>query len=336
MKWQTITESIFDLSEYRLGFPQRSGVLTILPIFGPEVEQGFTLPLTELRLSRVQGYGNVELFNSSQEDVAIVPLHMGYIQDGAQNHALCRSAFIPPNKTLMMKDACCVQQTQGGYLKGKEQWFFILPLELREKALELRGEASFGKLWKDISNLNERFQLPRRGHLEQIISRERAYLNQYQSRFELLSGQVGAFFFLRDKLVGLEIAPSHRYFRELWMPLVCFGYGVAAMWEERFNQGNELGDLVPYSVRNLDELEEQLQHERKKVQEQWMKKLSQTDWNQGKVEVEDTYRNLRLNTVIGNDFAGQFVEEVESIGRMVRSKKKKRLVYASCFAKGLL
>ena len=65
---------------------------------------------------------------------------LGYIQDKAQNHALCRSAFIAAGQKLMFEDACCVQASQGGDLEEHEQWFFILPLQLREKALQLRGE----------------------------------------------------------------------------------------------------------------------------------------------------------------------------------------------------
>src|SRR5262245_35802876 len=126
---------------------------------------------------------------------------MGYIQDKRQNHALCSSGFIGAGQKRMFKDACCVQSGQGGYLEGREQWFFVLPLALREEALSLRGTESYGKLWPAISRLNQRFGLDARGHLEQIISGERGYFTQYASRFELVAGQRGALFFLREKLV---------------------------------------------------------------------------------------------------------------------------------------
>ncbi|SFJ75521.1 ARPP-1 family domain-containing protein [Thermoflavimicrobium dichotomicum] len=332
MEWQTLTKELFDLSEYRLGLPQRSGVMTVIPIFGPEAEGAFSPPLIGLRLNRVVGYGNVELSNVSEEAVAVVPLHMGYIQDGAQNHALCRSALLPPGKTITMNDACCVQQSQGGYLKGKEQWFFILPLQLRSQALALRGKNDFGKLWPDISLLNERFHLPKRGHLEQIISRERGYLNQYQSRFELLSEQIGAIFFIRDELVGLEIAPTYQYFRELWMPLVCFCYGVAAMWEERINGGNEAGPPSPFEAKNLTELRAELENARSEYEQKLLTKLSSAKLGNYEVKEEDTYLNFRLKTLIGTNFAGQFVEEVEPVGRIFHSHQQKRIIYASIFS----
>ena len=141
--------------DLRLGEPQRSGAMTIVPIFGPDSNGRFSPPLTGLKLSKVKGYGHVELANPSQHGVAIVPLHIGYIQDGAQNHALCRSGFIGAGQKIMFDDACCVQQSQGGFLEEREQWFFVLPLQLREVALSLRGKVGYEKLWSAIANLNQ-------------------------------------------------------------------------------------------------------------------------------------------------------------------------------------
>src|ERR687886_2746329 len=126
--------------------PQQSGTLTVLPMFGADNDSRFVSPLSGLKLTQVRGYGNMELSNPSETGIAIVPLHLGYIQDRAQNHALCRSAFIGAGGKLMFEDACCVQASQGGYLEAREQWFFVLPLQLRAEALALRGKKGFDKL----------------------------------------------------------------------------------------------------------------------------------------------------------------------------------------------
>jgi hypothetical protein len=309
----------FDLSTYRFGMPQQSGAMTVLPIFGSDNDGRFVAPLSGLKLSQVRGYGNMELSNPAETGIAIVPLHMGYIQDRAQNHALCRSAFIAAGQKLMFEDACCVQAAQGGYLEGRDQWFFILPLPLREEALELRSKEDYSKLWDAISRLNEQFGLPNRGHLEQILSRKRAFLTQYQSRLELLPQQTGALFFIGDKLAGVEISPSAAYFQELWMPLVCFCYGVAAMYQEKDLEVNK--PLVPFSASNLKELKEQLNQSRLERQEQVRNWLAQTPAEQFGIEEEERFLSLRLQTVTGKNFAGQFVEE------------EGRLLYASLFAK---
>ncbi len=319
MDYHQLIPTKFDLSTYRFGMPQQSGTMTVLPIFGSDNDGRFVAPLSGLKLSQVRGYGNMELSNPAETGIAIAPLHMGYIQDRAQNHALCRSAFIAAGQKLMFEDACCVQAAQGGYLEGRDQWFFILPLPLREEALELRGKEDYSKLWDAISRLNEQFGLPNRGHLEQILSRKRAFLTQYQSRLELLPHQTGAVFFIGDKLAGVEIAPSAAYFQELWMPLVCFCYGVAAMYQEKDLEVNK--PLVPFSASNLKELREQLNQSRLERQEQVRNWLAQTPAEQFAIEEEERFLSLRLQTLTGKNFAGQFVEE------------EGRLLYASLFAK---
>ncbi|MBD2741539.1 DUF6569 family protein [Coleofasciculus sp. FACHB-1120] len=307
-----------DLSPYHLGIPQQSGAMTVVPIFSPDCPGQFTSPLSGLKLSRVHGYGNVELHNPSTS-VAIVPLHMGYIQDQAQNHALCRSAFIAAGQKLMFEDACCVQSGQGGYLEGREQWFFILPLQLRFQALKLRGQEDYSKLWKEIERLNQRFDLPQRGHLEQILSKKRTFLTQYQSQFELLPQQTGALFLIRNQLVGVEIAPTAAYFREVWMPLVCFCYGVAAMYAQKQAKASDK-PVLPFAASNLQELRQQLHKSRQEKQLQVSNWLSQTPAEKFQLKEEERFLSLRLHTCKEKNFAGQLVEE------------SGQLVYASLFA----
>ena len=319
MNYHELVPQAFDLSAYRFGIPQKSGVMTIIPIFGANLDNKhkFSPPLSGLKLTQVRGYGNMEITNHSQ-GIAIVPLHMGYIQDNAQNHALCRSAFIAEGQKLMFEDACCVQSGQGGFLEEREQWFFILPLLLREEALKLQGQKGYSKLWNAISKLNQRFGLQNRGHLEQIISRKRAFLTQYQSRFELLPGQTGALFILGDKLAGIEITPNTTYFQEVWMSLVCFCYGVAAMHLET----NEIPQqITPFSATNLAELRQQLVESRQQIYAEVQSNLANTPLEKFEVTKEEKFLDLQLKTVEGTNFAGEFVEE------------QGNLVYASVFAK---
>ena len=321
MDCQKLVPLEFDLSPYQFGRPQQSGAMAVVPIFGPDSNGKFASPLSGLKLSGVIGYGKVELSNPAKTGVAIVPLHLGYIQDQAQNHALCRSAFIAAGRKVLFEDACCVQQSQGGYLEGREQWFFILPVQLRFKALQLRGVKDYSKLWDAIGCLNRLFALPERGHLEQILTRQRAYLTQYQSRLELLKGQTGALFFVGGKLAGVEISPSAAYFQEIWMPLVCFCYGSAAMRLEKKAAGEPAEPVLPFAARTLGELREQLHQSRLQFQEKIRSQLAETPPEKFEVQEEERFLSLRLHTATGNNFAGQFVEDAG------------RLVCASLFAK---
>ena len=326
-----------DAKAYALGAPQQSGPMTVLPVFGPDAGNAFAPPLSGLKLGGVKrGYGNVELSNG-MPGVAVVPLHMGYIQDGAQNHALCRSAFLGPGQRVVFEDACCVQQAQGGFLADREQWFFVLPLALREDALALRGHKAFGKLWPAIAALSARLGFDSRGHLEQVICRRRPFLTQYQSRFELLDGQTGALFFLRDRLVGVELAPSADYFREVWFPLVCFCYGTAAMeLEQRDGQadvvrragrkalraetpalvGSEVGAGAatadgpePFPATDLAGLRRSLADARWERQRRLREPLLAAGPERYNLREEERYLRLRLLTAVGQNLAGQVVQE---------------------------
>jgi len=289
--------------------------MTVLPIFGPERVNGgvaFVPPLSGLKLGGVKrGYGNVELHNavgSGAPGVAIVPLHVGYIQDGAQNHALCRSALVAPGQHVVFDDACCVQQAQGGFLEGREQWFFILPLALREAALLARGVKAFGKLWPAIAKLNTRLGLEPRGHLEQIFCRQRPVLTQYQSRFELLPGQTGALFLLRGRLAGVEIAPTADYFSEVWMPLVCFCYGAAALELERPQPACQPpASAQPLPAATLPRLRAALAESRQSRLRALYDSLAAAPAERFEKREEERLLGLRLFTAIGQSFAGQYV-----------------------------
>ena len=302
-----------DLTGYRLGQPQRAGVLTVVPLFGPAYP-GIGSPAA-VKLARVVGYGKCLLANSG-EGVAIVPLHIGYIQDAAQNHALCRSAFMAPGQELLFADACCVQQSQGGYISDRGHGLFVLPVELRAAALDLRGVENYSKLWPAIATLNTSYGLPGRGHLEQVLTRKYAVLTQYQSRLELLPEQVGALFFIGERLAGIEIAPDPRYFAEMWVALACFAYGPAA-WHAR--TVDEPAD--PYDVSTLDELREALAEDRRAVAERTIRWLAEAPWQVSDIEETERFLDLRLSTVHGDAVAGQIVTD------------GKRLVYASLFCR---
>ena len=324
----TLLPGPLSLAGHRLGTPQRAGALTMVPISGPAYP-GVVPPRTGLKLTRVTGYGRVELRNGAAHGVAIVPLHMGYIQDAAQNHALCRSAFLGAGQTLLFEDACCVQEGQHGFLAERDQWFFILPLELRARALDLRGRSDYAKLWDDIAALNRRYGLPRRGHLEQILSRRRSVLTQYQNRLEPQPGQLGALFFLHGRFAGLELAPDPRYFAEVWPPLVCFAYGVAA-WHTadaltpHIAPGADTDSAAarqpePFDARDLRELRAELHRDRAERIAEIADWLAATPTGPIDLQEEERYLNLRLSTVTGPHLAGQVVTDGD------------RAVYASLF-----
>jgi hypothetical protein len=307
----TALESVpLNLDARRVGTPQRSGPLTVLPLVGEAVDgDRFVPPLTGMKLSRVAGYGKVEmecLKRGDDDAIGIVPLHIGYIQDGAQNHALCRSGLFAGGQKRMFEDACCVQQTQGGYLEGREQWFFILPLALRDAALQLRGTVSYGKLWPAIGKLNEAFGKNARGHLDELVVRERPHLTQYNARFERVPDQVGALFVLDGKLVGIELAPSPTYFAEVWPALICFCYGVEAMARER-REARVMNER-PFTARDLASLRDQVETRRAEADAELARTLAKIPRQPFTSVEEERLLDLKLSTLSNDHFSGQLVK----------------------------
>jgi len=160
------------LLERECGTAVRWEHLEMIPLFkGPGIPGQFAPPENALRLAKVTDYGEMVLENRHKLPT-IVPLHLGYFQNAAQNHAMCVSAILEPKESREFKDACCIQEAQGGYIHGADERFIILPQPLRDKALALRGVKDYAKLWDDISRFNHQLGLKQRGHLDEL---KRAY-----------------------------------------------------------------------------------------------------------------------------------------------------------------
>ena len=316
-----ILTSALDRAAQRVGRPQVSGSMAVIPVFGPD-RTGYAAPRTSIKLTAVRGYGNLEIENRPGGGLAIVPLHIGFIQKGAQNHAMCRSAFLGEGQKVLYRDVCCVQASQGGYLEERDQWFFVLPGSLRERALSLRGVEGYAKLWDDITVFNSRFGKTRRGHLEVVIGEERRTLTRYRSIFELESGQTGALFYLKDQLVGVELTPSTSYFSEVWPALVCFAYGTEAL---RLDGGEPAAVADPPRAATLDQLSELLESERLDKRAELIEAARALQPQRMELTSEEIFLEHELVTAEGQGFAGQVV---------VRDHDD--IVWASLFARSAL
>ena len=90
--------------------------------------QRFATPEEHLKLAQVPTYGTVVLRNTSPDHRLIVPMHIGFFQPGAQNHATSRALVLEAGETLSVNDCFCIQASQGGLLKEAQQRFVMLPL----------------------------------------------------------------------------------------------------------------------------------------------------------------------------------------------------------------
>src|SRR5713226_2670941 len=108
------------LAGLQAGQLQAWGLLDVLPLF-PAGKRGehtqFVSPLEHLKIVQVPSYGTLILQNTAQHGTVIAPMHIGFFQTGAQNHATSRVLILDAGKTLTANDCFCIQAAQGGLLK---------------------------------------------------------------------------------------------------------------------------------------------------------------------------------------------------------------------------
>jgi hypothetical protein len=222
----------------RPGVIQRRGCLEMIPLFGSAVVEGvYAPPESALRLDKAVDYGRL-VFRNRRRRPTIIPLHLGYMQRGVQNHAMCVSWVLPGHRTETFNDACCIQEAQGGYMRDVEQRFIVLPHPLRRQAYEKRGQEDYSKLWEAIERFNRALGLKGRGHLDELKQHRQAELLRTVYHLEREEGQTGAVFLCGGEVVGLELAPDAAFYAELHRPLVMYTYAPLRL----------LGDTSPASL----------------------------------------------------------------------------------------
>lgn len=297
------------ISQYQIGRPQIAGYLQIIPLISSEWEEELVPPHQAIVQSK--NYGTLHFENPS-ESTMLIPLHATYVLKApVQDTAMSRAGLLAPGKSEEFLSACCVQQWQPGLLTAGTYKFGILPFELREPALSTRYAWDFGKLWPYIAQLNERHNLRVAGKINLFLNHFKPRLDQFVAEFEVLHKQVGAIVLLDGVVVGVEIAPSASYFRQIWETLLRDSYGSLVM-SYRPDMGSRPSaptHLIPFNYRvetlaevrqELDLLEELEGHAVQQIAEG----LNTDTLRRVK---EQNVRHFQLESVIGQRFIGQAV-----------------------------
>jgi hypothetical protein len=298
-----------NLQGLKWGSAVRRGYLEMIPLFGNLCPtRTFAPPATALRLTEVTNYGQMILENQSKLPT-IVPLHLGYFQNAAQNHAMCVSAILDAGESREFKDACCIQAAQGGYIAEADERFIVLPQPLRAKALALRGEENYSKLWGDITNFNREVGLKERGHLDELKRAYQPELLQTVYHLEPYPNQTGAIFLSNNTVVGIEIAPDAEFWQELHTPLVMYCYAPLRLIHKI--KGIEPFQADTLEIDKLKDLEDlslawsELEARREERIDKLMQQIQ--DLTIVKRAVEESKDNNQLVTIEMEDFVGQMV-----------------------------
>ncbi len=302
--------SLADLLQGReSGLAVRWGHLEMIPLFGSACTAGtFAPPESSLRLTKVTNYGEMELENKSKQ-ASIVPLHLGYFQNAAQNHAMCVSALLDAGQSKLFKDACCIQEAQGGYIEEADERFIILPQPLRDKALALRGEKNYSKLWGDISTFNHDLGLKKRGHLDELKRAYQPELLRTVYHLEPYPEQTGAIFLCNNTVVGVELAPDIAFWNELHTPLVMYCYAPLRLISDVAGAKAWAGESLAIdklsSLKDLESRWTKLVAHRQERINGLMEKLQALPIL--RTQIEQQQGQNQLSTIEIEDFVGQMV-----------------------------
>ena len=298
------------LSSLVAGPVQAWGRLEVVGLFRaadrPELGR-YTSPVEGLKLIRVPRYGTMVLHNTAADGLTIVPMHVGFFQEGAQNHATSRVLILRAGETFEADDCFCIQQAQGGLLKEAQQRFLVLPLGLRAAALQKRGTNDYSRLWGDIDGYTRRFGVARGGHLERFLRPYFARLMPFRHAFETVPGQVGAAYFVAGRPVGVELAPNAAGWRDLAPILSIYCYGPAALLAEQEGYPTGRRELDLAGLVDLDDLDDRLVRSRRQhalARSDALGALAGAGWS---CHEEPVRHGLTVRTIGWESWAGQVV-----------------------------
>lgn len=218
--------------------------------------------VANLKLVNVPTYGTMVLRNESKERPMIVPMHIGFFQHGAQNHATSRVFILGAGEESRFEDCFCVQAAQGGLLQSTEQRFLMLPTGLRAAALRKQNSNEFGRLWDDIDDYTRKHGIARGGHLERLLRPNFAKLLPLRHGFESADKQCGGAYFIGGELVGIEVSPSSGYFRDLFPILSIYCFGPEALLAQRLGKSGQMFSPNIDAVSSREDIADRLKASR--------------------------------------------------------------------------
>ena len=223
--------------------------MTVVPLVGEN--RGDIAEPEALVFQRTNNYGSMVYKNEDEEKSTIVPSNMMVRGPSAQDHAMSGSGIIQAKGRVTFNNACCIEETQGGFLTDSNNEYDILPVGLRKKllSLEKRKMKKYNKLWPEIAGwLQHSGASSSRAHLRYFYDNPviKESLETFSAEFEPVSYQIGAIILFQEKIVGIEIMPSVAHWEIYWKLLIRGCYGA-----ELIKQKNE-GTIKPSALQMPD------------------------------------------------------------------------------------
>jgi hypothetical protein len=307
--------SIFDKLNFKdVGIDKAQSVdeMTIIPIVGPD--RGNVAPPSTLKFQRTTDYGTMVFKNEDPERPAIVPNNIMVRGKGAQDHAMSGSSVIAVMQTKSFRNACCIESSQGGYLRSDDNEYDILPVGLRKTFLNrtFRQARDYGKLWDHIKSWITNVVRGRsRAHLRDFYNDAeiRKSLEDFAAEFEPVPGQIGAFILFGGVPVGLEIMPSQEHWKAYWQLLVRGCYGAELLRLKRTGRIQESALILPNIPKDAtpEKVEEILNDFTETVQKSIIPMLDSIGLNN--VESIEQSSNMEVKMITTQGGGGDLIEQ---------------------------
>ena len=293
---------------------QTVGNMTVIPLISEIVDDSVIGP--EALELETRGYGKVVAFNvgtAEGKGLTISPLgNLIMTSKRAQNHVVPNMRLVRQGQRVVMDNAACVQETQGGLIPRGKHKLMLLPIALREDALDTRRVRSHNKLWGAIRKFNQTLGLKNMGHLEYFVNQFAKELDEFVAQFEVVPRQVGAIILVSGEVVGIERFPNYPYFKEMWAPLIRECYGSMSIQAAKAGGMVVPRNRVPLSEKGVTDLagiKSALKRAKRLEADETRKMVNGFIKTRFKVKREEKAAGLVLETMANPQFKGQLVRK---------------------------
>ncbi|QUH21741.1 ARPP-1 family domain-containing protein [Alkaliphilus sp. B6464] len=284
--------------DFKIGTKQTSGVMSVYPLISEDRTDALA-SFEDIKFNGTTSYGTM-VFSNNSEKPFIIPTGYSIItKQLAQDHALPFATLIKGNDNHRdINTACCIQQTQCGFIDGDKlkENFSILPLFIRKghfdkyfrvnnSQLNMNNFDDFSRLWTIISSFQKGLVKESYGNIVLFFNKFMDKLTQFNAEFEVVEGQIGAVVMLNDKIVGIEVAPTHEYWKKIWNSLIrdCYGSEVIRLTMNNIVKEFEKSRELKLDLENcltIKDIEKAIQNHENQNKDSLMKSLEKVLFSQ--------------------------------------------------------
>jgi len=294
------------LHGYGVGELQHVGIMKMLPITTENTWSNIG-DFDKIKIDRDPSYDTL-VMGTESEEITIIPHGIAFITE-----EYCQDRTIP--KTYLMKKQCdcnanCIQSSQCGHFSSdKMRDARFIPRTLMLPAWEKSNTKNYSAIWNDIEKYNQLSFAGSRAYVTDFLKKYSQELEDFVAQFEVAKNQVGAFIFINDELVGIELVPNYNLWHQMWRPLIRDCYGSDCISLVKRSQNSEVPLLNIENINSISDLENETEKLLKQINDFTNQKVS----NLIESEITDNHENHKLD-----DYSVWNIKSNKYIGDVVK------------------